>query len=395
MADPPPPIRISYIPDDMVLEILARLPLKSLLSFRRVCKSWNSIISSRYFFATHLKYGPRRGYYLLYQTMLAQIHEPSCTVVCDRTYDRISKLKLPFMHARIVGSCNGLLCVESLGDRGRLSLWNPSIARFKVLPAPCLLARGYSVTYGFTYVSEENDFKIVRISYSEFSTTLPQAQVYTLSSNSWRSIDDPIPLKPDVQIYNIGCNHLPCPFIAGALHWIVRSKGSCEDYGSGNKKILSFDLRDEKFGKMALPSSYLYYHDGWEYLGLFKGKLALFSFSNSRCGIWVMTDYGMAESWTLLRNVEFEPGVIDFRGCTDGGAVVIARMRREFSSISFIETHEEAPHRERILDGGHLLIFAAPFVESLALLDASHDKVNVDHQSLRHQMTKEAVIPNQ
>ncbi|XP_040995159.1 F-box protein CPR1-like [Juglans microcarpa x Juglans regia] len=371
MADPPPPTLNSYIPEEIVLEILARLPVKSLLSFRRVCKSWNSIISSPYFIATHLKYGPRRGYYLLYQSMqVAQIHEPSCTVVCDRTYDRISEIELPFVHAGIVGSSNGLLCVEP--PYGYLSLWNPSIARFKVLPAPCLAGGYISVAYGFTYVSEENDFKIVRISYSEFTTTLPRAQVFTLSSNSWRRIDDPIPLKPNALIYNIGCNHLPCPCIAGALHWIVRSKGS-EDDGRDNKKILSFDLRDEKFGEIALPSSYMYHYDEWEYLGLFKGKLASFRFADHyRCGIWAMTDYGMAESWTLLRTVEFEPGVIDFLGCTDdGGAVVIARMCREFCTVSFIET-EEASHRERILlDGLHHLVFAAPFVESLALLDGS------------------------
>ncbi|KAF5470034.1 hypothetical protein F2P56_010585 [Juglans regia] len=382
MEDPPPPTLNSYIPEDIVLEILARLPVKSLLSFRRACKSWNSIISSPYFIATHLKYGPRRGYYLLYQTMFHQIHEPSCTVVCDRTYDRISDFELPFVHAGIVGSSNGLLCVEP--PYGYLSLWNPSIARFKILPAPCL-ARGYtSVTYGFTYVSEENDFKIVRISYSEFTTTLPRAQVYTLSSNSWRRIDEPIPLKPDALIYNIGCNHLPCPCIAGALHWIVRSKGS--DDWRGNKKILSFDLRDEKFGEIALPNSYLCYDDGWEYLGLFKGKLASFSFANCRIGIWVMTDYGMAESWTLLRTVEFEPGVVDFRGCTDGGAVVIARMCREFCTLSFIETEEASHDRVRIINGGDLLVFAAPFVESLALQDGSESV-----QSL-HDLIKEARI---
>ncbi|KAF5470036.1 hypothetical protein F2P56_010587 [Juglans regia] len=383
MADPQPPTLNSYIPEDIVLEILATLPVKSLLRFRRVCKSWNSIISSPYFIATHLKYGPRRGYYLLCQTMFRQIHEPSCTVVCGRTYDRISELELPFTHVGIVGSCNGLLCVESRGFR-RLSLWNPSIARFKILPAPCL-ARGYkSFTYGFTYVSEENDFKIVKISYSEFTTTLPRAQVYTLSSNSWRRIDEPIPLKPDALIYKIGCNYLPCPFIAGALHWIVRSKGS-NDW-RGNKKILSFDLRDEKFGEIALPSSYFYYDDGWEYLGLFKGKLASFSFANCRIGIWVMTDYGMAESWTLLRTVEFEPGVVDFRGCTNGGAVVIARICREFCTLSFIETEEASHDRVRIINGGHLLVFAAPFVESLALLDRSESV-----QSL-HELIREAGI---
>ena len=56
-ARPQPPIlrqKKSHLPDDIVLDILARLPVKSLLRFRCVRKSWYFRITSPNFISTHL-----------------------------------------------------------------------------------------------------------------------------------------------------------------------------------------------------------------------------------------------------------------------------------------------------------------------------------------------------
>ena len=45
----------SHLPDDIVLNILSRLPVKSLLRFRCVCKTWVSSITTPNFISTHLK----------------------------------------------------------------------------------------------------------------------------------------------------------------------------------------------------------------------------------------------------------------------------------------------------------------------------------------------------
>jgi hypothetical protein len=45
------------LPDEMVTEVLLRLPVKSLLRFRAVCRSWAATISSDEFCALHMARG--------------------------------------------------------------------------------------------------------------------------------------------------------------------------------------------------------------------------------------------------------------------------------------------------------------------------------------------------
>uniref|UniRef100_A0A8R7P3L4 F-box domain-containing protein n=1 Tax=Triticum urartu TaxID=4572 RepID=A0A8R7P3L4_TRIUA len=42
------------LPDDMMLEVLLRLPVKSILRFRAVCRSWAALLSSKDFCSLHM-----------------------------------------------------------------------------------------------------------------------------------------------------------------------------------------------------------------------------------------------------------------------------------------------------------------------------------------------------
>ena len=180
------------LPDEIVLEILTRLPVKSLLRFRCVSKSWYSSIANPNFISTHFINNHHDAYF---------IHEPNvslfrshshevCTLASNRTFETISEFRIPFtFHSsfpKILGSCNGILCFSDyfMSACNDIYLLNPSIRKFKRLPDTCLTQLS-NVALWFGYDSLNNDYKVVRISLTRFEPMLPpEAEVYSLSSDS-------------------------------------------------------------------------------------------------------------------------------------------------------------------------------------------------------------------
>uniref|UniRef100_A0A7N2LGL4 F-box domain-containing protein n=1 Tax=Quercus lobata TaxID=97700 RepID=A0A7N2LGL4_QUELO len=248
-----------YLPDDLVINnILTRLPVKSVMRFRRVCKSWYSSIKTSDFIDTHLsnyKDSHDNGYVIHMPSVrnTSSYRSPSsssssntsipvCTVAFDCTFDKISDVRIPFdvNFNQIVGSCNGLLCVANSGNV--IYLWNPSIRKFKRLP-DTLLGQLDNVTLGFAYHPENNDYKVVRISSTPFGAPVSyhEIEVYTLSSDSWRRVG--ITLTTTVILYDKNFP-LPIPLVNGALHWI-----SCIAEGEENHKsrtIMAFDVNKRR-----------------------------------------------------------------------------------------------------------------------------------------------------
>jgi hypothetical protein len=124
------------LPDELILENISWLPVKSLIRFRSVNKSFNPIISDPFFVQMHPKKSARN---------------PHLALIWDNTFDTslltfpISRLleKLPItVHLDpyyqlynndcfwwVVGSCNGLLCLidkKRSPYRHWLSIWNPA-----------------------------------------------------------------------------------------------------------------------------------------------------------------------------------------------------------------------------------------------------------------------------
>ena len=92
------------LPDEVVLDILARLPVKSLLRFRCVCKPWYSSIANPNFITTHLlNHNHHHGYVIHIRWNIPKPSSGSspssgqvCTLTCDRTYETISEFRVPF-----------------------------------------------------------------------------------------------------------------------------------------------------------------------------------------------------------------------------------------------------------------------------------------------------------
>nr|XP_023876298.1 F-box/kelch-repeat protein At3g23880-like [Quercus suber] len=187
--------------EEVVLDILARLPVKSLLRFRCVCKPWYSSIANPKFITTHLlNHNHHHGYVIHIRWYIPKPSSGSsrsggqvCTLTCDHTYETISEFRVPFTcqsgFPHFVGSCNGILCfIDYNVARSNVVvyLWNPSIRKFKRLPDN----RSPILKFGIRYDSQNNDFKVVGIS-RIFATSKPPPEfgVYSLNSDSWKRVE--------------------------------------------------------------------------------------------------------------------------------------------------------------------------------------------------------------
>ena len=247
-------------------------------------------------------------------------------VIFDGTFDRIFDIGIPFDfpfgRAKIVGSYNGLLCladIESTTTSGNvIYLWNPSIRKFKSLPKPCL-GQLDSVTLRFAYHSENNDYKVVRISISHSMPPF-EIEVYALSTDSWRRIE--MPLRSNIKFYDNNY-FLPIPLVSGALHWMAGFIEEEEKHCS--EMIVCFYVNCEKFRNLEMPDGSMTVPSFQICLASFKGKLAVITYRESehyyQYTIWVMREYGVNESSHKLFVLPFGRRVAICIGFTKNGSL--------------------------------------------------------------------------
>ncbi|XP_065629068.1 F-box/kelch-repeat protein At3g06240 isoform X1 [Quercus suber] len=225
-----------------------------------------------------------------------------------------------FDECDIVGFCNGLFCLANYDKKlcHIIYLWNPSIRMFKKLLATPSTGEGDTCVIGLAYNFQNNDFKILRL-VSFIVGQEAEAEIYSLSTDSWRkvviSMESLRGYEPKFGTIDEGI------FFNGALHAVATTSRHCF--------ILSFNVNDESFREMMLPPDLLDL-DGvcCTELAVFKGSLAVFIYTDDLsdvfCHIWVMEEYGVAESWIekymvpMILNSHFY-----CNGCTDNGELLI------------------------------------------------------------------------
>ncbi|XP_019462896.1 PREDICTED: F-box only protein 8-like [Lupinus angustifolius] len=255
--------------DDLVGEILVRLPVKSLLRFKCVDKRWNDLFRKPTFANRNMKIHEKKKQ----RVMIRERDGPPRFIISEN--DEILELdwQNPFPDDRVIwtmefgGTYNGIFFIRSTN----FYLWNPTTSEIKLIPTPPFLdppppsytnistfcgfggdpdTSDYKVLYIvsigeqipnqiFPDSSDEDDDKLA-IVYTYLPTTF---ELYNLSTNSWTLLDLVLPVKCNTNYFQDGF------LFNGVLHWVcVGEKQEDEDC------ILRFDFRNNQFTTIDLPS---------------------------------------------------------------------------------------------------------------------------------------------
>ncbi|XP_030945892.1 F-box protein At3g07870-like [Quercus lobata] len=267
---------LNDLPEDVLMDIYSRLPIKTILQFKSVCKSWYDIIKDPIFITKHVNLSNRSNNGYLAVTRRVGTFGGKCLIslFSYETFREVFNITIPFKKEhgrvpfRIVGSCNGILClnISKIGDTN--FLFNPVTSEFKEPPKPDYPVHKLSeieillhIGLGFDYDQETNDYKLVRVSYSKKmkESFYSGVNVYSLRTNYWR--------RKDTLVHgSIVENSFSNGDLNGALHW----RGAIRKKEIIHNIIISFNIRDEVSRQQYEP----------------------------RFDIWVMNEYGVKETWT-------------------------------------------------------------------------------------------------
>ncbi|KAL6562304.1 hypothetical protein OROGR_003311 [Orobanche gracilis] len=274
---------MSDIPPEIIRVILRHLPVKSLLRFRCVSKSWRSLIDDEDFIKLHLHHSTKTN---SNRTLL--VNSTKLFYLDLDTFVLLDTGNLRFKPRHVAGACNGLVLLVS--DSNDIVLWNPSTRKLNELPRSfegnCREGR-----YVFGYDSKHDDYRVLRVAqgcdWVDGGCMCSEATIYSLKTNSWKKVED-FP-------YMLDHNKTWGVYLNDALHTAI-----VHDDGSG-AVIMAFDLAKEEHYMVPTPEV-----SGLASVEVMGGCLAaVVSLKKKKkkknsIEIWVMKEYMVKGSWSKL-----------------------------------------------------------------------------------------------
>ncbi|XP_047938468.1 F-box/kelch-repeat protein At3g06240-like [Salvia hispanica] len=263
-----------YLPSEIVVNILSRLPTRAAMACKCVCKPWLGMLTTPEFVNSHMSRsvpsiaiethskcydiiefadeldlnfdapipcGVDFNFLLSYDGPIYRIHNDFDK---EHRWDVTFSFRLPFK-GRIQSSANGLIFLRDF-VHDDLILCNPVTRDYLKLPCPRQTSPKVPNAMdncGFGVSGTTGKYKVVRI----FAETKERregfrnaCQVYTVGTGSWKNVPFGKPLR---FCHDIGGVHLN-----GNLYWMVAktTRGFC-------RWISCFDLEMEHFSSVAAP----------------------------------------------------------------------------------------------------------------------------------------------
>ncbi|KAI3912594.1 hypothetical protein MKW92_019803 [Papaver armeniacum] len=187
----------------------------------------------------------------------------------------------------ILGSCDGLVCINEPCPEISICIWNPATREYKQVPEPDW--ESYTTAHGFGFDCKNDDYKLLGIeSYGEGEDS--EASLYSLASNSWKELGI-IPYDFSSVMLNKGL------LVNGVLRWITTDPRTALK----SSIVVCYDISDETFHHVPLPNKNPR-EIGDRHLGVWEGKLCLLSsmnhmedpdicaHQNDHIDVWTMMD---------------------------------------------------------------------------------------------------------
>ncbi|THF98775.1 hypothetical protein TEA_017847 [Camellia sinensis var. sinensis] len=300
------------LPSQIILEILSRLPIKTLFHCQLVSKHWPSFISDPHFVNLHLSRSPvslllkpfyrNRGSNQLHLVDLQTLHKIRHR---EAQLKLNPKINFPLLGRQIVNSCNGLLCL--CNDNSEIFVCNPILGDYITLPSSIYDRIYYDRTINaFGFSPKTNKYKVIQFGLQrvvesfdpiiEFCTYRDEAKakIYTIGEGLWRNVES-VPYYLTNRSFN--------SFVNGAVHWL-NCAGDSPDF------ICCFDFCSEQFQVVPEPPEFGLHKEFPDHtrLGVLRDCLSTCDFfSPLRIDIWLMKDYGIKESWS--KELVIESGI--------------------------------------------------------------------------------------
>ncbi|GJZ66563.1 F-box domain containing protein [Tanacetum coccineum] len=202
------------IPFDLQLAIMNRLPVKSLLQFRTVSKSWKYSIDCSDFVR---EYGFRESNNCcLYLTFKQNFEGVICSVDDNLALSPVVS-NLKFFNLTPFATSEGVWCF-SYGENSMLLIWNPSLKKSVRILVPNYLLEADSpkMLFGFGVHPVTLDPTLLKINYPYYGQGPWYVSVFTLSSRTWYKLNSYCLPRESIRIKQSGQ-----AVVGGKIFWVI------------------------------------------------------------------------------------------------------------------------------------------------------------------------------
>ncbi|ESW11390.1 hypothetical protein PHAVU_008G026000 [Phaseolus vulgaris] len=290
------------LPLELAREILLRLPVRSVLRCKCVCKSWHSLISTPQFGISHYDLAASPSHRVLIKSKDFLVQSIDIDARLFKQSSAVHFLCLPPPPPRpsddfhykyeLLGSCRGLVFLCYQGD---LILWNPSMGVHKRFPNfECDLTD--TILYAFGYDTSTANYCLVLVGLEESENIESQsyerkAEILIFSFKTALYV----PSKSISFPYKcMGENFSAGALFSGAIHWLVLTEDE------NVPVIIAFDMIQKSLLDIPLFDHFTMGKYEVHSFGVM-GECLSVCCKVQGCGsaeIWMMKEYNVQSSWT-------------------------------------------------------------------------------------------------